>query len=263
MNTIMKCILENKLKKELFVSIFYNLKNCSTFLSLVFKKEGILIQGIDKSHVCMYEVKINKDWFTIYENDENESIISIDSQTFYSVLNVVNDFYKIKIYQNVNENDNLNIDLIVQNEKSGEFSKYFSIPIVDSEFELFSLPIMEYEVDFSMDSKKVSEIMNQLLFFGNDLEILCSEEKIQMGTNGISGNMMVNIPLNDLKEFSISEGENITLKYSLTYLSKMCLTSKLSNVINFSLSSEYPMKINYELGENSNLNFYIAPKIID
>jgi hypothetical protein len=59
---------------------------------------------------------------------------------------------------------------------------------------------MEYEVDFSMDSKKMCEIMNQLLVFGTDLEITCSEEKIQLGTNGISGNMMVNIPLNDLKE---------------------------------------------------------------
>lgn len=259
----MKCSLENKLKKELFVSIFYNLKNCSTILSLVFKKEGLFIQGMDKSHVCMYEVNISKDWFYTYENDEIESVISLDSQTFFSVLNLVNDFYKIEIYQNNTLKDNLNIDLIVHNDKSGDFSKYFIIPLAETDFELFTLPNIEYEVDFSMDAKKMCEITNQLLLFGSDLEIICNEEKIQLGTNGISGNMLVNILLNDLKEFSIAEGECIVLKYSLSYLGKMCLSNKLSNIIEFSLSSEYPMRINYDLGENSSLTFFIAPKIVD
>lgn len=259
----MKCSLENKLKKELFVSLFYCLKNCSTILSLVFKKDGLFIQGMDKSHVCMYEVFINKEWFHTYENDEIESVISFDSQTFFSVLNVVNDYYKIVIYHNNALKDNLNIDLIVLNENSGEFSKFFTIPLADTDFELFSLPNIEYEVDFSIDAKKMCEITNQLLLFGLDLEIICSEEKIQLGTNGISGNMLVNILLNDLKEFSISEGEYIVLKYSLSYLGKICLSNKLSNVIEFSLSGEYPMRINYDLGENSSLKFYIAPKIID
>jgi proliferating cell nuclear antigen len=259
----MNCSLENKLKKELFVSLFYNLKNCSTILSLVFKKEGLFIQGMDKSHVCMYEVFINKNWFHTYENDVIESVISLDSQTFFSVLNVVNDGYKLVIYQNFELKDNLNIDLIVLNEKSGEFSKFFSLPLAETDFELFTLPNIEYEVDFSIDAKKMCEITNQLLLFGTELEIICNEEKIQLGTNGISGNMLVNISLNDLREFSIAEGEYIILKYSLSYLAKMCLSNKLSNEIEFSLSGEYPMRISYDLGENSSLKFYIAPKISD
>ena len=259
----MKCSLDNKIKKELFVSLFYNLKNCSTILSLVFKKEGLFIQGMDKSHVCMYEVNIHKDWFTFYENDDIESIISMDSQTFFSVLHLVNDSYKIELYQNIIGGDHFNIDLLVLKDQTGEFSKYFTLPLTDSEFELLSLPDIEYEVDFSMDAKKICEIINQLLLFGTDLEMNCNEEKIILGTNGISGTMMVDVPLNDLKEFSIAEGESFVLKYSLSYLGKMCLTNKLSQIIEFSLSSEYPMKINYDLGEKSNLTFFIAPKMVD
>ena len=43
----------------------------------------------------------------------------------------------------------------------------------------------------------------------------------------------------------------------------MCITNKLSNDIEFSLSNECPMKINYNLGDDSLLMFYIAPKLSD
>jgi proliferating cell nuclear antigen PCNA len=257
----MKCSLENKLKKELFVSLFYNLKNCSTLISLVFKKEGLFIQGMDKSHVCMYEVNINKDWFHTYENDEIESIISLDSQTFFSVLNLVNDFYKMEIYQNDSLKDNLNIDLLVQNEKSGEFSKYFIIPLAEIDFELFTLPNIEYEVDFSMDAKKICEITSQMITFGADLRINCSDEKVNLSTEGELGDMLVTIPIDDLNEYSIAEDETIDLLYSLTFVHKMCLTTKLSSDVNISISKDYPMKISYDLGAGSQLLFYLAPKI--
>ena len=40
----------------------------------------------------------------------------------------------------------------------------------------------------------------------------------------------------------------------------MCITNKLSSEIQFSISKEFPMKINYDLGDNSIIEFYIAPK---
>ena len=43
----------------------------------------------------------------------------------------------------------------------------------------------------------------------------------------------------------------------------MCITNKLSSDIEFSLSNDCPMKINYDLGDNSSLTFYIAPKLAD
>jgi hypothetical protein len=43
----------------------------------------------------------------------------------------------------------------------------------------------------------------------------------------------------------------------------MCLTNKLSNEIQFSISGKYPMKIRYDLGDDSSIVFYIAPKLAD
>jgi len=66
-----------------------------------------------------------------------------------------------------------------------------------------------------------------------------------------------------MTSYAVVEDEEINLMYSLIYISKMCITNKLSNDIEFSLSNECPMKINYNLGDDSLLMFYIAPKLSD
>jgi DNA polymerase III sliding clamp (beta) subunit (PCNA family) len=75
--------------------------------------------------------------------------------------------------------------------------------------------------------------------------------------------MTVDIPIDDLSCYSIVEGEEILLTYSLGYINKMCITNKLSNDIEFYLGNDMPMKINYNLGDDSYIMFFIAPKIND
>jgi len=96
--------------------------------------------------------------------------------------------------------------------------------------------------------------------FGDDINIKCSDEGINLITTGVMGEMLVNIPIDDLSEYSINEGDDIDLNYSLVYIHKMCITNKLSSEIQFSISKEFPMKIKYDLGDNSIIEFYIAPK---
>jgi len=43
----------------------------------------------------------------------------------------------------------------------------------------------------------------------------------------------------------------------------MCLSMKLCSTINVSLSSQYPMLLNYNLGDDSSVSFFIAPKVIE
>ena len=43
----------------------------------------------------------------------------------------------------------------------------------------------------------------------------------------------------------------------------MCITNKLSTDVDFSLSNDMPMKIRYDLGDDSSIMFFIAPKMND
>jgi len=68
-----------------------------------------------------------------------------------------------------------------------------------------------------------------------------------------------------LTTFSINEGENIKLSYSLNYLHNICLYNKISKNIELKLKDSYPLQAVYTLNddENAKITFYLAPKIND
>jgi proliferating cell nuclear antigen PCNA len=258
----MKLIISDKHKKELFIALFKTLKNCTSILNLIFDKDKLQIQGMDKSHVCLFNVVMIGSWFNEYILDEKCNI-SFDSQIFYTILCIKQESNIIIHYED-SDPDHLNLELICNKETiKGEFNKYFKIPLVNYEYELMELPVVEYDAEFIISSKHICEIVSQMITFGDDLQIKCSEDKIELITNGIAGEMMVNIPIDDLNEYSIVEDESIDLKYSISYVNKMCLTNNISTDISFQLSSDFPMKIIYNLGNESSLVFFIAPKIND
>jgi proliferating cell nuclear antigen PCNA len=126
-----------------------------------------------------------------------------------------------------------------------------------------NIPNVDYDAEFSLSSKQISDMFSQLNNFGSDIIINCSQDDISLTTNGVTGEMRVDIPIDDLTSYSIVEGEEVILTYSLSYINKMCITNKLSTDIDFSLSNECPMKISYDLGDGSLMVFFIAPKMND
>ena len=82
----MKIQISDKKKKEAFVSLFQILKNCSSLITTKINSESLHIQGMDKSHICLFEVNIHKDWFDEYIVDES-SVVSFDTNIFHLILN--------------------------------------------------------------------------------------------------------------------------------------------------------------------------------
>jgi len=260
----MKLSIIDKTKKDLFIALFQTLKNCSNIICIMFKPDHVYIQGMDKSHVCLFDVKIFKQWFHTYEmNNQDSDNVCVDSHTFHTIISKSHDSQSINVYFE-GKTDILHIDLSCENSSSslkGDYNKYFKIPLVDFDSDTMDVPETDYEAEFTIVAKKICEITSQMLLFGTDILFKCSQEEIHLITNGTNGEMLVKIPIEDLNEYSIIEDEIIDIRYSLGYVDKMCLTSKLSNEIQFFVSRDYPMKMKYDLGDESSLIFYIAPKV--
>ena len=260
----MKIQISDKKKKEAFVSLFQILKNCSSLITTKINSESLHIQGMDKSHVCLFDAKINSTWFSSFEINKDVNL-SFDSSVFYSIISSKSDSQDLIISMEDDNEDTILIQFIPQEKESKKghdcFKKFFKMPLTEYEYDEMAIPVVEYDAEFSLSSKQISEMFSQLSNFGNDIIIKCSEEEISLTTNGITGEMRVDIPIDDLSGYSIIEGEEIVLTYSLSYINKMCITSKLSNDIEFSLSNNCPMKISYDLGDNSLLQFFMAPKM--
>ena len=62
----MRFEINDKRKCELFINIFNNLKKFTDTISLIFDEERLYIQGMDASHVCIYELSLDKSWFCVW-----------------------------------------------------------------------------------------------------------------------------------------------------------------------------------------------------
>ena len=260
----MKILINDKKKKDVFVSLFQVLKNCSSLVSITFETDHAHIQGMDKAQICLFDVKINKNWFAQYDIKE-VTTLSFDTTIFHSIISTKGDGHDLIITMKDGNNDILHIYFIPQESQKGEFkkSKSFKLPLVDYDYAEMHIPTVDYDAEFSLSSKQISEMFSQLDNFGSDIIIKCSQEDITLTAGGAGGEMTVDIHVDDLSCYSIVEGEEILLTYSLGYINKMCITNKLSNDIEFYLGNDMPMKINYNLGDDSYIMFFIAPKIND
>ena len=256
----MRLTIDNKIKLEVFVAIFQLLKSWSTNINIHFQNDKLYIQSMDKSHICLANIKISKEWFSEY-HVESPTKISVDSSHLAIILNYALKHDKLELkFDDKVDPDKLYINFL-NKVNTISFDHFFEIHLIDFDEESLEIPAVEYDVEFSSKSKKMSELFSELLVFGSDLNILCDENTLEFNSSGDSGKLKVNIPIDDLHEYSISEGETVDISYSLSHLSKMCTSTKLSSDISISISSEYPMAIKYDIGDDSNVIFYIAPKI--
>ncbi len=254
--------ISDKKRKECFISLFQVLSRCSSIITATFEPEFLYIQGMDKSHVCLFQVKIVKKWFSSYDVIEKINL-SFDTNNFYSIISIKSDNHDLVIKMDNSNPDTMAILFKPVGSIKGEFKKSFKMPLTDYDYEELNIPTVDYDAEFTLSSKQISDMFNQLGNFGNDIVFKCSEEEIQLTTTGVTGEMKVDIPIEDLSIYSIVEGGELNLTYSLAYMNKMCITNKLSAEIDFSIGCVYPMKIHYNLEEDSFIDFYIATKISD
>jgi len=218
---------------------------------------------MDKSHICLADIEIKQNWFSSYEISENYNI-ALDAIHFAILMNYAlkNDSLELKFEDEYNP-DKLYINFLNNKENKDAFNHFFELNLVDVEEEGLGIPSVNYDVEFTIDSKKFVDVLSELNTFGQNLSIKCDENIVELNSNSDSTKLKINIPVDDLDEFAIAEEEEISVAFSLNHLCKMCTSNKLSQKINVSLSNEYPMLIVYNLGDDSKVTFYIAPKVSD
>lgn len=257
----MKIAIVNKEKIDMFIAMFQLLKSCTSAVTLRFNVDKLYIQGMDKAHVCLFDITIQRNWFNKYDMGIEDTELSVDCNCINAIISRIQDGNILEFEYNDTDPDKLDINLIHDKDVKGDYNRYFRIPLLDLENELLDIPTVDYDAELTLSCKQLIDLTSQLIIFGDDLNIKCSEELLELSAHGDMGEMKVNIAIDDLKEFAICEGEEINLAYSLNYVHKMCLTNKLVSNVELSFSATYPMRIKYDLGAESSIMFFLAPKV--
>ena len=249
----------NNLKKaEQFVHLFQFLKLFTNSLNILFNKDRFYVQGMDSSHVSVFEASLKSDWFDVYDVNE-DTIIGVNVSLFFKILNIRSDSHKINIIQH---EDNLDVELI--SDLKSEYDKFFNMPLMDLEIEQLNIQETDSSLIFSMESKKFKTLIDQFSNFGEDIEFKYSDDELMLiSDNNTEGSMKINIKLDDMESCEVEENANFKCSYNLKIISNMAQFQKLTADVFLHISPEMPFQLIYNLDDDNYVRFFLAPKISD
>ena len=256
--------ITNPARSEIFCNLFQHIRLFTDHVNITFKKNNMYLQTMDNSRISIFEIYLPADWFDQYSyNSESDITIGLNATMLFKVLNTRDKQQVLDINFNNNATDIISIHF-TSDDKSN-FDKHFELSLMELDTDLLAIPEFESNADITLPSTYFAAIISQLQIFGDTIEFKCTEEKIELfSINNESGKMIVDIDIEDLTSYSITENETMNISFSLSRLHNICMYNKLSKDIEIMLTDNYPMKITYNLGlDDANMIFYLAPKIAD
>ena len=265
----MEVTISEKTKFAQFSNVFRYLPVFNMELvNINISNEGMYIQGMDASQVCLFELKLQEDWFDSFKTDKNY-VLGIHSLTFYKVIQCLEDNEQLmKI--NYNDGDCLHVALENVN-GSKKINKYFQLPLVDIDVDMLDIPDTDYSIDMEIRSQSIANYIEQLLIFDETFTLSCTSETINMKSKSESGSLAIEMSEENIMMYAVEDDiEKIEMCFALTYVKNMCAFSKITTSVVISLSEDTPMRFHQSLDdvdifENSKsyIRLYLAPKMDD
>ena len=259
-------VLINAEKSRIFATLFEIISNIIDGLSIEFQDDNLYIQTMDSSRISLFELKLTKEWFDVYDVTEN-SVLGVKLSIINKILNCRAPSQSIQFEFTGSDSDKLDISLI--DGTKGNYDKFYQTSVYDFDIEQLSIPETEADSEFTINSITLFKLFEQLKQFGENIKINCNSEDITICTNegeDFTG-MKVKIPEDDIIEYSVIEDEEVVVEYNIIPICKAFSVARLSKAADISdnftvhLSREAPVMIVFNMFESSSIKFWVAPKI--
>jgi proliferating cell nuclear antigen len=228
--------------------------------------EGIFMQAMDSSHVSMASFSFYSDMFSFYECNETIDL-GVDLNNLFKILKVIvkDDYLGFETLKE----DQLSVQ--IKNPKT-EKEWYFDLKLMDIESEEMEIPDTPtgWQVVFSSD--EFAKNISTMAQFGDSINVGTTDGKLLLMADGEMSNATLSNNANcewvENKEMTEMTGEHIDkhdvkLKITSRLLSKYGAGKNLSKEVIIHVSPDCPIMIKYPLTEQSQVFFFIAPKMDD
>jgi proliferating cell nuclear antigen len=271
----MKFVISDKDKVGKFHCIMKNMKSLLSEVNFSCTGYGLYIQGMDASHVGLFELKLERAWFNEYEDIGGcTQTLGINCEAMSMIMNCHSDGQSITFIYKEDK------PLVIKFEGKGH-DKMFELKLMDIENELMGIPDTDYDADITMASSEFNKLMAENSLFADTLAIkLGEDDNIYMSADGDMGKMKVRIKEDDIIEYVLTDSVIMNHEYSLKYCLLYSKFTKINKAVSLHFMDDTPLKIMYDLShwidedcdpqvvnddeesrQNNYLGFYLAPKI--
>ncbi len=217
--------------------------------SFVANQNGMSLISMDSAGAAMVIFTMNSSAFDSYEVGETK--ITINMEMLLKILKRarMSDIMVMEVDEEENK-----LKILFQ----GDSIRSFSIPLIeplDSEQKQHSF---DFTASIKMNSKVFKESITDALMVSDSVVFELTQENFVMRADSESREFKM-VMDKDTKDF-VFEGRG-KARYSLDYLEKMIKPSSHTDTVILKFSTDYPVQIEYRVGEKANIKFILAPRI--
>ena len=218
---------------------------------LKFTDDRIELVAMDPANVAMVIYKLFASTFTSYDFKEDVEI-GINLSNLKQILRRVggSDSLDIEIVDN-----KMNIKIL------GTSTRTFSIPLLDMEERQQKVPELKFPVTIKTSTDIVSNAIDDADIVGESVAFIADSEKLTIASEGEISRVKIEVKKDENTEI-VSELDNLVkAKYSIEYLKKMVMGSKISGRVLLSFNTDYPLKLEFIEIDKVYLGFILAPRV--
>lgn len=220
---------------------------------LFFSKDGISMESMDRTHISLVHFFLGRENFKeVYI--ERECYISLRLKTLALILKC----WKEKDELIISYIGGNTIDLTLREPNQQYF---FSLPLIQMEPQGISIPKdLSFDAIFMIPSFDFFQIMKNINMIGPFIEFETIGKLLNIKNQGDLGSVCVTREFN---KDSMKTFKNIKLLISTKYLNIFARGTFVAKELKISLKEEHPLHLHFKIGENTFLEFFIAPKFED
>lgn len=215
-------------------------------------KEKIELVAMDPANVAMVFFKLLSSAFVEYSVDA-EKEISVNLDAFKQVLRRAKptDVLTLELDE---EKNRLKVTL------KGDSTRTFNISLLDLRENKQKIPNLEFPLTITTGTSVFDEAIGDMEIIAESVMFAANKDSFIVEAESNLHHAKVEIQ-ND-KETSIeTTADTVKSKYSIEYLKKMIRGSKLSPNVTIQFSTNYPLKVVYEVRDKLQLGFVLAPRV--
>jgi len=213
---------------------------------------GIELVAMDPANVAMVIYKLLSSCFVEY-NIEGESELCVNLNNLKQIL------------RRAKSNDTLTLEVGVDNKlhviMKSNTTRKFSLPIIEMEDKEQKVPELTFPVIIETDTALITDAIEDVSVVSESMSLVCEPTKLTIKGEGDISKAQVEIPGDETTVITNDDSDPVKSKYSVEYLKKMMMGSKLTDKVKLLFDKDYPLKIDFTEVDKVQLSFILAPRV--
>ena len=225
------------------------------------KEGGLAFRGMDTAHISMIDMLLPRSYFSVYELDEGEEVLSVMADKV------------VKFLKSVKKNERLEISKdkergrMVMKAVSG-YIREFAVPLLSlEESPELGLPKVELPVTYKITCSILVEALKNIKQVSDRVKLLATQDELQIRGESDEGyETAVSLKYGSVEVIDREVRDESKLPASSTYnidllegVSKEL--KKVADVVSVSFGSALPLKLSFEISGDLKFDFYLAPRV--